>query len=80
MTNDNTWDGTGAAFDPLLDKPINGALAIAEELNLLGKDGLPSERKAYHVLENGYVDASKRGDTWWSTRRRLLNPNFKRIA
>ena len=58
-------------FDAYLDTPINGAVALAEVLNLRDKNGEPDARKAFHALERGYVDASKRGRNWWSTRRRL---------
>jgi hypothetical protein len=58
-------------IDPL-DRPVNGAEEIAEVLNLRDKKGKPDPRKAYHALENGYVDAWKRGRLWSSTPRRLL--------
>jgi hypothetical protein len=60
-----------------LDRPIEGAKAIAEVLNLFDDDGDPDTRRAYWVCENGQVDVSKRGRKWWSTPRRLLNPDFQ---
>ena len=64
------------AIDPL-DRPVNGAEAIAEVLNLLHKKGRrkgkPNARQAYYLLEGGYVDADKLGKRRWSsTPRRLL--------
>ena len=59
-------------LDPL-DIPIHGAAAIAEVLNLVDQDGKPDPRKAYYVLEGGFVDADKLGKRrWTSTPRRLL--------
>jgi hypothetical protein len=55
-----------------LDQPVHGAEAIAEILNLRDQNGNPSVRKAYHVLEQGYVDADKFGRNWVSSPRRLL--------
>ena len=40
-------------------------------------DGDPDTRRTYWVCENGQVDVSKRGRKWWSTPRRLLNPDFQ---
>lgn len=57
--------------DPL-DRPVYGAKAIANVLNLLKKNGEPDERRAFYMLEKGYVDANKVGETWTSTPRRLL--------
>lgn len=58
-------------LDPL-DRPIYGAKAIAEVLNLRDKNGEPDARKAFHALEMGYVSAEKMGRLWRSTPRRLL--------
>jgi hypothetical protein len=67
-------------FNIDLDTPVHGAAAIAEVLNLRDADGKPDERRAYYALEKGYVDASKMGTTWWSTRRRLLAPHLKHVV
>jgi hypothetical protein len=67
-------------FDPFLDTPLYGAVAIAEALNLKDEDGNPDERKAYHGLERGYYDASKVGRIWTSTRRRLLRQHLTTTA
>jgi hypothetical protein len=50
-----------------LDLPVWGAVAIAEVLNT-------KPRKAFYLLENKLVDATKCGSQWVSTRRRLLRP------
>jgi hypothetical protein len=64
-----------------LDRPVRGAKAIAEVLNLRDKNGEPDARKAFHALERGYVDGSKMGRQWWSTPRRLLGlPRENRVA
>jgi hypothetical protein len=56
-----------------LDRPVHGAEAIAEVLNLTDKQGKPNRRKAYYLLEGGFVDADKLGKRRWSsTPRRLL--------
>jgi hypothetical protein len=47
------------------DVPVWGAAAIAKVLNT-------TTRKAFHLLEERRVDASKIGTQWVSTRRRLL--------
>ena len=60
------------SFDDDLDLPIYGVPTIARILNLLDKNGEPDSRRTYYALEKGYVDASKFGRVWTSTRRRLL--------
>jgi hypothetical protein len=56
-----------------LDRPVTGAKAIAAVLNLrTGKKGKPDARKAFHQLQQGYLDADKVGREWRSTPRRLL--------
>jgi hypothetical protein len=56
-----------------LDRPVHGATAIAEVLNLTDKQGKPNRRRAYYLLEGGFLDAEKLGKrTWTSTPRRLL--------
>ena len=55
-----------------LDLPVYGARAIALVLNLRRDNGEPNERRAFYMLEKGYVDADKIGETWTSTPRRLL--------
>jgi hypothetical protein len=51
------------------DRPIWGASAIAEVVNL-------TRKQAFRLLEQGHLDATKVGGKWVSTRRRLL----RRIA
>jgi hypothetical protein len=67
-------------FDPVLDKPIRGARNIAAAVNLYNEAGEPDERAAYHALEAGHYDATKRGRTWESTLRRLLAPHLAHIT
>jgi hypothetical protein len=67
-------------FDPYLDTPGYGARWVAEVLNLRNEKGEPDERKAYHGLENGYLDADKLGRLWTSTPRRLLGPHLNPSA
>jgi hypothetical protein len=62
--------------DPL-DRPVHGAEAIAEVLNLVHtkgrRKGKPDPRRAYYLLENKLIDADRMGKRkWWSTPRRLL--------
>jgi hypothetical protein len=59
-------------FDEYLDTPGYGAPWVAAVLNLRKKNGKLDVNAAYHKLEQGYVDASKIGRIWTSTRRRLL--------
>jgi hypothetical protein len=68
------------AFDPYLDTPGYGAGWIAEILNLRDHSGALDVRRAYYLLEAGYVDASKVGRVWTSTRRRLLEAHLKPAA
>jgi hypothetical protein len=51
-------------IDPL-DRPIRGAKAIGQILNLT----IP---QTYHGLSKGLIDADKYGSLWESTPRRLL--------
>jgi hypothetical protein len=68
-------------FDPdYLDKPVYGALAIANVLNLPGETDEERKRKAYHVLESKHADATKIGRVWVSTPRRLLAPHLTHIT
>jgi hypothetical protein len=67
-------------FDPILDKPIRGAREIAAAVGLYDEAGEPDARAAYHGLEAGHYDATKRGHTWESTLRRLLAPHLKHIT
>jgi hypothetical protein len=67
-------------YDPVLDKPIRGARNIAAAVNLYTEAGEPDERAAFHALEQGHLDASKRGKHWESTLRRLLAPHLAHIA
>jgi hypothetical protein len=63
-----------------LDRPVQGAKQIAIVLNLFDEHGNPEERRAFYVLEKGYVDADKWGRIWVSTPRRLLKPRNNRGA
>jgi hypothetical protein len=56
-----------------LDTPLWGAAAIGAAMGC-------NERRAYHLLENGLVPATKVGNVWSSTRRRLrehFNPTLR---
>ena len=57
--------------DENLDLPIWGGHAIAREAGLFNDDGTPDTRKAFYLLEQGHLPASKVGNQWVSTRRRL---------
>jgi hypothetical protein len=59
-------------FDPFLDTPIYGARDIAVAAGVVSETGEPDLRRAYHMLERGYLPASKVGRVFTSTRRRLL--------
>jgi hypothetical protein len=48
-----------------MDVPVWGAAAIAAVLNT-------TTRKSFYLLERGFVDATKVGSQWCSTKRRLL--------
>ena len=50
--------------DHNLDKPIWGAKAIGEYINR-------NSRQTFHLLHGGKIDATKVGDIWTSTPRRL---------
>jgi hypothetical protein len=67
-------------YDELLDRPVYGAPAIAEILNLLDESGKPDSRAAYYALESGHIDADKFGKIWTSTRRRLLRNHLAHIT
>jgi hypothetical protein len=65
-------------LDPL-DRPVTGAKAIAEVLNLRTADGEPDVRKAFYLLKTDTIDADKIGREWRSTPRRLLGPPRRSI-
>lgn len=56
------------------DQPVHGAENIAKVLNLVDAKGKPNTRRAFYLLEQGLVDATRMGRRWISTRRRLLGP------
>lgn len=58
-------------IDPL-DRPVHGALAIADVLNFRDAKGNLKRKTAYYYLEAGLLDADKLGAIWTSTPRRLL--------
>ena len=59
-------------IDPL-DRPIRGAKAIGQILNL-------TIAQTYHGLYKGLIDADKYGALWESTPRRLLRRSQKGAA
>jgi hypothetical protein len=67
-------------YDDILDRPVYGAPAIAEILNLLDENGEPDLRAVYYALESGHIDASKFGKIWTSTKRRLLRAHLSHIT
>jgi hypothetical protein len=60
-----------ANIDPL-DQVVEGAEEIALTMGLVDKNGRPRTRRAFYLLERGFVDADKHGRIWSSTARRLL--------
>jgi hypothetical protein len=66
--------------DSDLDVPVWGAPNIARILNLVDEHGKPNTRRCYFLLEQRYVDATKIGASWCSTRRRLLQPHLAHIT
>ena len=54
-----------------LDKPIWGALAIAEAANLPGTDE-EKEQKAFYLLQRKLIDADKCGNRYVTSPRRVL--------
>jgi len=54
-----------------LDAPLWGAEAIGREARAFTKTGEVDVRKTYHLLEEGFLPATKAGHQWISTRRRL---------
>jgi hypothetical protein len=68
MTNHRQDRTAGAAGDDD-DRLLRGAQAIADELGM-------SLRATYHQLALGNIPASKQGDTWISTRKRVRGPYY----
>jgi hypothetical protein len=58
-------------LDPL-DKPIHGAEAFAQILNIVNAKGEPDLRRTFYLLERGHICAEKWGRSWVSTPRKLL--------
>jgi hypothetical protein len=56
-----------------LDKPIWGAKAIGNEAGV-------DERKAFYMLERGYLDGTKCGVLWVSTPRRIRRSLGSEVA
>jgi hypothetical protein len=54
-----------------LDKPIWGARAIATAAGLFDENGEPDVARAFYLLEENLLPASKVGRAWTSTPRRL---------
>jgi hypothetical protein len=52
------------------DKLLTGAEEIGRDLGFLYPDGSVNLKKTYHLLEKGFISASKLGGIWVSTRRR----------
>lgn len=48
-----------------------GAAAIAAEAGLFDEEGKPDEKKAYYLLENELLPATKCGRWWVSSRTRI---------
>lgn len=48
-----------------------GAAAIAAEANCFDEEGKPDEKKAYYLLENGLLPATKVGRWWVSSKSRI---------
>jgi hypothetical protein len=67
-------------FDKDLDTPVYGAGPIAQVLGLFDENGEPDARRAYYMLERGYLDADQIGKIWTSTRRRLLRNHLAHLA
>jgi hypothetical protein len=61
---------TDLATEQDLDRPIWGAEAIGREAGVF-KGGEVDVRKSYHLLEAGFLPATKAGHQWTSTKRRL---------
>lgn len=57
--------------EPDLDRPIWGARAIAIAAGVVDERGEPAIKRTYHMLERGYLPASKVGRIYTSTIRRL---------
>jgi hypothetical protein len=54
-----------------LDRPLWGAAAIAREANVVDSDGNLDLRRAFYLLENKRLPATKVGRLWASTPRRI---------
>jgi hypothetical protein len=72
--------------DENLDRVLWGAEAIGREAGCFKKDGEVDVRKAFYLLEKGYVDANKvrdlegKGRQWVSTPRRIRHSLFGKVA
>jgi hypothetical protein len=54
-----------------LDQPLYGAESIGRAAHLFDDAGNVDVKRAYYVLERGYIDASKIGRQWVTTMRRI---------
>lgn len=54
-----------------LDQPLYGAAAIGRAAHLFDEEGRVDLKRAYYVLERGYIDANKIGWRWVTTLRRI---------
>jgi hypothetical protein len=67
------------ALDPL-DLPLRGAREIGEAAVMFKDDGTVDISRVYYHLENGLLDATKRGGTWETTTRRIRRQFMREIA
>lgn len=70
-------------LDPILDRPLRGALKIGKAAGIIDDDNDESQlRASYYALETGLVDADKApgGRGWVSTLRRILRQHASKTA
>ena len=59
-------------YNPDIDRLVWGAKQIAAVINR-------NERQTFYLLENGFLNAEKKGGIWCSSVRRLLFGKVKQV-
>jgi hypothetical protein len=67
------------ALNPL-DIPLRGAREIGVAAHMFKPDGAVDISRVYYHLENGLLDATKRGGTWETTTRRIRRHFMGEVA
>ena len=74
-----SWPDVPGPHDPINSAPEKIAMSDQDSNPVWGGDAIGKvlgieKRKTYHLLENGYIPATKVGNTWVAKRDELRDP------